>query len=290
MNAITDDIVMGRPKESLFLDSQMRPSLTQKEIKEDKTIISSNPLKVTLDEEPVIIAVDQDQVGVWQLYKTTGLITHVENFSTPTANSQPLKLEPILPLPPGGCGLDCNAALHIGLCLRCEKDWIFHNSTHICANGTRGSWLLSSLPTSSTTLSQSSQQSNLNRLLEYFRSNHGANEYSVKCVGEVTETKLPMWIKQLEIDALKERFTTKQDDEKFFSELIQLETKKTRLERTLIALNEKETKEKDDEVISIIGSSRTSSNSFGTSTIDSISGLCESKNTDSNDSSNRSER
>jgi hypothetical protein len=97
-----------------------------------------------------------------------------------------------------------------------------------------------------------------------------------------------MWIKQLEIDALKECVTTKQEDEKSRSELIQLETKKTRLERTLIALNEKE--KKDEEVISIIGSSRTSSNSFGTSTIDSISGLCESKNTDSNDSSNRSER
>jgi len=288
MNAITDDIVMGRPKESLFLDSQMRPSPTPREIKEDKTIVSSNPLEVSLDEEPVIIAVDQDQVGVWQFYKKTGLITHVENFSTPSANSQPFKLEPILSLSPEGCGLDCNAALHTGLCLRCEKDWNSHNSTHVCANGTRGSWQLSSLPSSSTTSSQSSQQSNMKRLLEYFRSNHGTSEYSVKCVGEVTDTKLPMWIKQLEIDALKECVTTKQEDEKSRSELIQLETKKTRLERTLIALNEKE--KKDEEVISIIGSSRTSNNSFGTNSIESISGLCESKNIDSNESSNRSER
>ena len=35
--------------------------------KEEKIIVSSNPLKVSIDEEPVIIAVDQDQVGVWQL-------------------------------------------------------------------------------------------------------------------------------------------------------------------------------------------------------------------------------
>ena len=257
LNQINNEITMGRPKEGLgpisedFLSREHPIAQTQKEIKEEKIIVSSNPLKVSIDEEPVIIAVDQDQVGVWQLYKKTGLITHVENFSTPSANSQPFKLEPILPLPPGGCGLDCNAALHTGLCLRCEKDWNSHNRTHVCANGTRGSWLLNTENTTpSSTSSSSSSSRKLHWLPEHFRSNHGKNEYEVTCVGEIKDTRLPKWVRQLEIDALSERNIIESQPliNSSYLEQSVFSSDKARLERTLLALKEKEKLEEDTKI------------------------------------------
>lgn len=298
LNEIKEDIVMGRPKEGPLSDLVPGAPPTPRDIYEDKKIVTANPLTISA-EEPVIISVDQDQVGVWQMYKTTGLIEHVENFSKPSANSLPLSPAPIIPPPPGGCGYDCNAPAHTGLCLRCEKDWAAHNHCHVCAGGGRGSWLINeSTPTSKTA---APSKLKLHWIPEHFRSNHGNNEYSVKCVGEVTQTRLPKWIKQLENDAINERTKTESQPEVYItinSDNSHLAAEKTRLGRTLLALKEKPEevdllalKEKPEEVevkSQPVQSSQTSisislgSNVNATGSSDRTTGLSESISIESN--------
>jgi hypothetical protein len=239
LNDVQDEIVMGRPKDADFVP---RVQPTSREVNEDKKIVTANPLIIP-NEQPVIIAVDQDRVGVWQLYTTTGLITHVENFSAPTANSQPLSPSPILSPPIGGCGYNCGAPVHTGLCLRCEKNWVAHNSSHVCAGGGRGSWLISESETIPQVTAPSKPK--MHWIPEHFRSNHGKNEYSVKCVGEIKDTILPKWIKQLETDSLSERISLESQIEvnNLPDQSTNLAAEKARIETSLLALKKKEDEE-----------------------------------------------
>ena len=284
LNDVKDEIVMGRPKDADFVP-RVQPT---SQVSEDKKIVTANPSMMIPNEQPVIIAVDQDRVGVWQLYTTTGLITHVENFSTPTANSQPLSPSPILSPPIGGCGNNCGAPVHTGLCLRCEKNWIAHNNSHVCMGGGRGSWLISE-PETNPQVTAPPSKPKMHWIPEHFRSNHGKNEYYVKCVGEVKDTILPKWIKQLETDSLSERTSLESQIEvnNLPDQSTSLAAEKARLETTLLALKKKEDEEAKRGSIQSLASSQSSCpaiSSESTSIAFGSTSLSESSNTDSSDS------